>query len=145
MIIMKKILFSAMIIAVLLSLQACTNTVGSTADMPMHVTGSVQSDVQGRFELYPTSNVFNSLKLDTRTGVVHRIQWSFKDDPMNRFEVSVSDSVLIGSDQPQVNGRFKLSPTKNIFNFLLLDTFDGRVWQVQWNFDEENNFIIPVN
>ena len=33
--------------------------------------------------------------------------------------------------------RFKLYPTQNIYTFLLLDTINGRTWQVQWSLDNK--------
>ena len=42
------------------------------------------------------------------------------------------------------NGRFFLYPTKNIYNFILLDQIDGRTWQVQWSYDENKRIIVPI-
>lgn len=35
---------------------------------------------------------------------------------------------------------------KNIYTFTLLDQIDGRLWQVQWNFDKEkrNNTLMGL-
>lgn len=41
--------------------------------------------------------------------------------------------------------RFKLFPTQNIYNFILLDKIDGKTWQVQWSFDEANRAVLPIN
>ena len=38
-------------------------------------------------------------------------------------------------------GRFCLYPTENTYNFILLDQIDGRVWQVQWNIDEDKRGV----
>ena len=35
--------------------------------------------------------------------------------------------------------------TQNIFNFLELDTRNGRVWQIQWSTDENNRIVWPIN
>ena len=43
------------------------------------------------------------------------------------------------------NGRFTLYPTKNMYNFILLDQVNGKTWQIQWSIDEENRMIIPIN
>ena len=37
---------------------------------------------------------------------------------------------------------YELYPTQNIYNFLLLDTLTGRVWQVQWSSNDANRGII---
>ena len=39
------------------------------------------------------------------------------------------------------NGRFKLYPTGNMYNFLMVDVIDGRTWQVQWNIDEDKRLV----
>ena len=33
---------------------------------------------------------------------------------------------------------------QNIYNFILLDQIDGRVWQVQWSFKANERFVIPI-
>ena len=39
------------------------------------------------------------------------------------------------------NGRFKLYPTGNMWNFIMVDVIDGRTWQVQWS-SKENERIV---
>ena len=41
----------------------------------------------------------------------------------------------------QKNGRFKLYPTQNMYNFIMVDVIDGRTWQVQWNIDKDKRLI----
>ena len=43
--------------------------------------------------------------------------------------------------QVQKNGRFKLYPTDNTYNFIMVDVIDGRTWQVQWNTDENKRLV----
>ena len=40
-------------------------------------------------------------------------------------------------------GRFELYPTKNVYNFIMLDTATGSTWQVQWSQDN-NQAIIEI-
>jgi hypothetical protein len=40
---------------------------------------------------------------------------------------------------------FRLFRTRNIYNFLKLDTRDGRVWQIQWSFDDPYRWEVPIN
>ena len=40
------------------------------------------------------------------------------------------------------NGRFKLYPTENIKNFIMVDVIDGRTWQVQWHHDEDKRLVL---
>ena len=39
------------------------------------------------------------------------------------------------------NGRFKLYPTDNSYNFIMVDVITGDSYQVQWNIDKEKRFI----
>ena len=39
------------------------------------------------------------------------------------------------------NGRFKLYPTDNSYNFIMVDVISGESYQVQWNIDKEKRFI----
>jgi hypothetical protein len=51
-------------------------------------------------------------------------------------------------DAPLRNGRFALYPTGNMYNFLLLDREDSRIWQLQWSFDPKLRGVfrtIPPN
>ena len=41
-------------------------------------------------------------------------------------------------------GQFKLYPTKNTFNFIMVNTISGVTWQVQWSTKEENRIVIPL-
>lgn len=80
-----------------------------------------------RFRLYPTTNIYNFLKLDTKTGMITRIQWDFESkkeyqDPINSEDLSVWGYY----------GPFELYPTQNMYTFLLLDKRSGRAWHVQW-------------
>lgn len=85
------------------------------------------------YELYPTHNTFNFLKLNTRTGVVTKVQYDVSDAD-KRFENLVNGIPLADEDSSE-NGRFKIYLTTNIYNFLLLDQVTGRVWQLQWTLD----------
>ena len=39
------------------------------------------------------------------------------------------------------NGRFKLYPTDNSYNFIMVDVINGRTWQVQWNIDDDKRIV----
>lgn len=83
------------------------------------------------------------IKLDTQTGQMWQVQYSIKGDE-GRFEYDLNPNPLITTGK-KVNGRFELYSTQNIYNFILLDKIDGKVWQVQWSFDEENRAVVPIN
>ena len=69
-----------------------------------------------------------------------QVQWSLKD---NQFETTLSDISRVTKDAEK-NGRFFLYPTTNIYNFILLDQIDGRVWQVQWSIEEKDRMVTRI-
>jgi len=81
------------------------------------------------------------LKLDTSTGEIWQVQYSIKGDEY-RFETPVGLEKL---NPGGTTGRFELYQTDNMYNFLLLDTFNGNTYQVQWSAEAENRFIVPIN
>lgn len=94
------------------------------------------------FELYPTQNMWNFLKLNTATGAITMVQFSLES--RNRFECVLDITPKIYSQDDAICGRFKLVPTQNMYNFLMLDQIDGRVWQVQWSFEEQNRSVVRI-
>lgn len=115
---MKKIIF-----AILLLMLTSTTTFASAL-----------------YELYPTTNIYNFLKLNTKTGVITKIQFAINNDAA-RFESNINPEPIVSAES-SYEGRFKLQPTTNIYNFLLLDQSTGRVWQVQWGLEQKNCGII---
>lgn len=126
-----------LVVAMLSFIVSCNNdeTLNNKEDIPQY------SNVT--YELYPTTNMWNFIKLDTRNGKMRLVQFSINDDD-KRFETVLNNKALVSVDK-EVNGRFKLQPTQNIFTFILLDQIDGETWQVQWSFDEEKRLVIPIN
>lgn len=92
-----------------------------------------------QYKLYPTTNNWTFLKLNTRTGQIWQVQYSVDDSP--RMEYVLDDSPRVWDSDEQICGRFELYPTKNNFNFILLDNIDGRCWQVQWSIDKEHRMV----
>ena len=92
-----------------------------------------------RYKLFPTQNNWTFLKLDTMTGQIWHVQFSVDKSP--RMEYVLDDTIKIYSMDQRICGRFTLYETKNMYNFILLDTLDGRCWQVQWNIDEKNRAV----
>lgn len=93
------------------------------------------------FRLFPTQNMWTFLKLDTRNGKIWQVQYDIEGD--NRFETYLNILSLIDLDK-ELDDRFTLYPTQNIWTFILLDQYDGRMWQVQWSTENENKGIIPI-
>lgn len=89
------------------------------------------------YRIFQTKNVWTFLKLDTRSGLIWQVQWG--KNPVN---LPVNTLRLIAPKEQSAAGRFTLCPTRNIFNFILLDQQDGRMWDVQWNMDDKERFIL---
>lgn len=95
-----------------------------------------------RFKIYPTENIYTSLKLDTATGEIWQVQISIGDAEPAVVAIPNAYVPTLGENDQAVAGRFELYPTKNMFNFILLDTTDGRCWQVQWSTSAENRIYL---
>lgn len=94
-----------------------------------------------RYQLFPTQNMWTFIKLNTSNG--HMWQVQFDVEGSNRFETELNLITLADIDN-QINNRFTLYPTDNIYNFILLDQIDGRVWQAQWSMKAENRGIVII-
>lgn len=95
-----------------------------------------------RYRLYPTENMWTFLKLDTRSGLIWQVQYTIKDDSY-RGEVVLNATPLATGAEAE-NGRFALYPTKNLYNFILLDQKNGKMWQAQWSIEDDKRGIIPL-
>lgn len=92
------------------------------------------------YRLYPTKNMWNFLKLDTRNGKISIVQFSIKGNGQ-QFEYELSNTAQCNNTTP---GRFMLQPTENIYNFIMLDQMSGQTYQVQWSFEESERFVVPI-
>lgn len=101
----------------------------SMAADPIEVDYDPLQRLDARFRLFKTKNVWNFLELDTQTGKVWQVQFVVNDDA-NRKKLVVNAEVLSKDGRP---GRFTLHPTRNTYNFILLDQESGKTWQVQWS------------
>lgn len=129
---------------VFLLLLSCLIVMGVQAqnDKPMQLASSSVPNRDAKFLLFPTQNYHIFLKLNTRTGEVSMVQFSI-DGKEGEVKIKSFQYPLVTKEE-ETNGRFFLYPTTNIFNFLLIDQIDGRVWQVQWNFDEDKRFLTRI-
>ena len=89
-----------------------------------------------RFKLYPTENIYTLLKLDTATGKIDQLQWSLDSDKEGSFTIN-NDDLSLGSG----SGTFELYPTKNMYQFILLDKVTGRQWHIQWGMEASQRWI----
>ncbi len=131
---MKKYL-SIIILAITLGLSSCTEKPAA----PQEVVPNLNEPA---YELYPTKNMWNFLKLNTRDGRIWQVQYSINDDS-TRFETPLNTDMLANSKK--YNGRFKLYNTDNIYNFVMLDRETGKTYQVQWSFEPEKRMVLPIS
>jgi hypothetical protein len=75
------------------------------------------------FKLYQTDNIHNQLRLNTATGEVYQIQ-----DDGQRF--LVHDTTTPNNEKPN---RYALYKTENLWTYILLDKFSGKLWQCQYS------------
>ena len=88
------------------------------------------------YKMYRTQNYHNQLRLNTANGSVQQIQ----DDGQKWIIVP---EIIRGGKKPN---RFQLFETENMWTFILLDTFNGRLWQVQYSVNGvEYMMYIPIN
>lgn len=98
----------------------------------------INLSLKNRFKLYQTENIYTFLQLDTKTGRIEQVQWSL--DKNNEGSVTINDEDLtvgygFGSNS------FELYPTKNMYQFILINKTNGSKWHVQWGMKESERFI----
>ena len=75
------------------------------------------------FRFYQTDNIHNQLRVNTRTGEVMQIQ-----NDGQTFLVHPATT-----PNNEISNRYILYETQNMWTFILLDTFTGRLWQCQFS------------
>ena len=89
-----------------------------------------------RYELYPTQNMWTFLKLDTKTGKIWQVQYSLEAGKQGEWVLN--DQSLTQNSEGE-NGRFELYSTSNIYNFMLLDHFNGKT--IKCNGAKKKSFV----
>lgn len=107
----------------------------SSSEVPIQ---NISTDSNVVYRLFSTKNIYTFIKLNTRNGQMKQVQWGMESK--HQFENILSDISLVTKEEEK-NGRFFLYPTTNIYNFILLDQIDGRVWQVQWSTKVSERFV----
>ena len=88
------------------------------------------------YKMYQTRNYHNQLRLNTATGEVLQVQ----DDGQSW---KICDAV---EDGGEIDNRFCLYETQNMWTFIMLDTFTGKNWQVQFSTKgTDYMFAAPIN
>jgi hypothetical protein len=125
------------ILCVFLSLNTNAQTINENELVRV---SNYQSPVPAKFRLYPTTNRFTFLRLNTSTGFIDVVQYS-TSDAANTMIYGLSKFALV-LDGPV--DRFTLYPTQNIWTFLLLDQVEGRTYQVQWSVEPEKRLVMQI-
>ena len=143
-VVMKKLMLVFTLICI--SISGCSQSKqNETRDSTLMQIAKSLSEIHDRvsksdrYKLYPTENIYNFLKLDTATGKIDQVQWSL--DSEKEGSVTINDDDL---SYETGNGTFELYPTKNIYQFLLLDKVTGRQWHVQWGMENTKRWIIRI-
>jgi len=111
---------------------------------------TTQADNQNdRYKIYQTENLYCLLELDTYTGTIYQIHYTTD----NSFEGKILLDSLSSYTRNEIRRElpfnvkhldFELYPTKNMYTFILLEQYSGKVWHVQWNNEERLRFIIKM-
>ncbi len=145
---MKRFIISVMVmcfsIGAIAQTYAKRDSVIANIDSIVRVTNmwlehlDIDIALKQRYKLYQTENIYNLLQLDTKTEKIDQVQWSMNSD--NEFSVAInSEDLTYGFGYG--SGSFELFPTKNIYQFILLDKTDGRKWHVQWGMKSSERWI----
>lgn len=95
--------------------------------------------LSNRYKMYPTQHLYIKLKLDTQTGRIEQVQWSYVDK--EEFITTINSTDL--SSEYNMNS-FELYPTQNMYQFILFDKATGRTWHVKWGFFDIDRWIRPI-
>jgi hypothetical protein len=114
---------------------------GTTIERKLNENISVQNDDVAIYRLFPTQNMWTFIKLNTRNGQMWQVQYDVQGD--NRGVTYLNLLPLVPNEK-EVNGRFTLYSTENVYTFILLDQLEGKMWQVQWSIEAKNRIIIPI-
>ena len=113
--------------------------------LQMHLLKRLNQKSAPGYKLYKTDNMWTFLRLETATGRISQVQYGVGDNSM-RAVVPINDynlGAIYGSGENYF-GRFELYKTENIFNFILLDTESGAVWQAQWSIEADKRGIVRI-
>jgi hypothetical protein len=75
------------------------------------------------YKLIQTDNIHNQLKLNSKTGEVFQIQ----DDGQSWL---IQKAITPNNEKPN---KYIIHKTKNLWTYILLDQFSGKLWQCQFS------------
>ena len=115
---------------------------GQTQTNPTNTVHQKKVSDNSIYQLFPTKNYWTFVKLDTRNGKMWQVHFGVEDD--TKTGELILNSLPLVNKEEEINGRFTLYPTENMYNFLLLDQISGIVVQVQWSLDAKKRGIVSV-
>jgi hypothetical protein len=121
--------------ALFIAMLAFCSVAASQTPQPTEIEYDMQR-LDARFRVFKTRNIWNTLHLDTQTGQLWQVQIALKDE--DRVKTVLNKDVLASTGSRP--GRFTLYSSRNMYQFILLDQDNGRVWQVQWSIDGNSGF-----
>lgn len=98
----------------------------------------LDNSLKNRYKMYQTDNIYTLLQLDTKTGMIEQVQWSLESNNEGSFTINGKD---LTSGYGYGSNSFELYPTKNMYQFILLDKTTGRKWHVQWGMKATERWI----
>ena len=113
--------------------------------LQVHFLNRLNQKAAPGYKLYKTDNMWTFIRLETATGRLWQVHYSVGSDDQ-RGILSINDlnlGAIYGSGDNYF-GRFELYKTENMYNFILLDTESGNVWQAQWSFDADKRGIVKI-
>ena len=125
----------------LVALLSSSVAMAQSSQSTLGAAGAIsESDIVYPYRLFATTNIWTHILLDTATGRVWQVQFTLDETPAGRS--IINESSLLPEGATRKNGRFTLYPTQNMYNFLLLDREDSRIWQLQWSMEPETRGIM---
>ena len=130
---------------ILFLLMACVNILHAQSQLQFNDVNH-QTNKTLRYKLYPTFNMWTYLKLDTRTGRVSMLQFStLGKDSEGEYYIGMPLETYSGENE-NINGRYELYPTTNMWTFLMIDQINGNTYHVQWSNQKlEYNQLYRIN
>ena len=145
---MKRIIVTliAAFFAVSLFAQAPTSKESSDSELRKYLK-TLSLEVKPRYKLYSSKPNWPFLELDTATGRIWQIHFSFYHNQESRYKTPLNEKSLITStdETGEYNGRFELYKTDNEVVFILLDCLTGDTWHVQWGYEGGGHIIKKIS
>ena len=126
------------VLSIIIGLASITAFAQITSQAPIQ---NISTDSTVVYRLFSTPNLYTFIKLNTRNGQMWQVQWG--TESKYQYQTTLSDISRVNKDEEK-NGRFILYPTTNVYNLILLDQIDGRVWQVQWSANSNERMVDPI-